>query len=70
MDDPRVTDEMVEAALDKWYPGEDWRKVLEENLDRYRAEMRAALIAVLTRTERAYKAILAVCPDPLAPPET
>ena len=47
MDDPRVTDEMVEAALDKWYPGEDWRKVLEENLDRYRAEMRAAILAAL-----------------------
>ena len=44
MDDPRVTDEMVEAALDKWYPGEDWRKILGENL---RADMRAVILAAL-----------------------
>ena len=53
MDDPRVTDEMVEAALDKWYPGEDWRKVLEEHVDHYRGEMRAAILAALDALPKA-----------------
>ena len=43
-----VTSEMVEAALDKWYLDEDWKKTCGESLvGELREEMRAALVAAL-----------------------
>ena len=42
-----VTQAMVEAALDKWYDGEDWRVILQESLAKQLSEMRATLEAAL-----------------------
>ena len=43
-----ITEAMVDAALDEWYPGEDWRTILPEPEHHPRAQMRAALLAALT----------------------
>ena len=40
-----ITEAMVDAALDEWYPGEDWRTILPEPEHHPRAQMRAALLA-------------------------
>lgn len=44
---PALTDEMVEAALDTWFSGADWRSVLDS--DYYRKFMRETLEAVLKK---------------------
>lgn len=43
---PQIGDEAVEAALDAWYPGEDWRAIITDH-DKARAEMRAAILVAL-----------------------
>ncbi|NEU14030.1 hypothetical protein G3T14_18115 [Methylobacterium sp. BTF04] len=42
---PKTETRRVEAAMDAFYPGEDWRTVLGEYADGCREEMRAALAA-------------------------
>ncbi len=38
-------DPRVEAALDAWYGGEDWRSIMADYLDKTRSEMAFALAA-------------------------
>lgn len=45
-----VSDGAVDAALDAWYPGENWRAIYKDSpieLAKIRDEMRAAIAAAL-----------------------